>query len=47
MGTGTDAAIGASDLTLVRGLLAVPDAIRLSRQTLATIKGNLSLAPVS
>lgn len=42
MGTGTDAAIEASDLTLVRGdLLAVPDAIQLSRRTLATIKGNL------
>ena len=42
MGTGTDAAIEASDLTLVRGdLLAVPDAILLSRHTLATIKGNL------
>jgi Cu+-exporting ATPase len=42
MGTGTDAAIEASDLTLVRGdLLAVPDAIDLSRRTLATIKGNL------
>ena len=42
MGTGTDAAIEASDLTLVRGdLLAVPDAIGLSRRTLATIKGNL------
>ncbi|VXC49093.1 cation-translocating P-type ATPase [Aeromicrobium sp. 9AM] len=42
MGTGTDAAIEASDLTLVRGdLLAVPDAIRLSRRTLGTIKGNL------
>jgi Cu+-exporting ATPase len=42
MGTGTDAAIEASDLTLVRGdLTAVPDAIRLSRRTLATIKGNL------
>jgi P-type Cu+ transporter len=41
MGTGTDAAIEAGDLTLVRGdLLAVPDAILLSR-TLATIKGNL------
>src|SRR5882724_8183330 len=39
MGTGTDAAIEASDLTLVRGdLLAVPDAILLSRRTLATIK---------
>ena len=42
MGTGTDAAIQASDLTLVRGdLLAIPDAILLSRRTLATIKGNL------
>jgi Cu+-exporting ATPase len=42
MGTGADAAIEASDLTLVRGdLLAVPDAIELSRRTLATIKGNL------
>jgi Cu+-exporting ATPase len=42
MGTGTDAAIEASDLTLVRGDLRVTaDAIRLSRRTLATIKGNL------
>ena len=42
MGTGTDEAIQASDLTLIRGdLLAVPDAILLSRRTLATIKGNL------
>jgi Cu+-exporting ATPase len=42
MGTGTDAAIEAADLTLIRGdLLAVPDAIALSRRTLATIKGNL------
>jgi P-type Cu+ transporter len=42
MGTGADAAIEASDLTLVRGdLLAVPDAILLSRRTLATIKANL------
>ncbi|WP_051772634.1 heavy metal translocating P-type ATPase [Saccharothrix sp. NRRL B-16314] len=42
MGTGTDAAIEAGDLTLVRGdLLAAVDAIRLSRRTLATIKGNL------
>ncbi|MGW4750636.1 heavy metal translocating P-type ATPase, partial [Streptomyces sp. NPDC004290] len=41
MGTGTDAAIEASDLTLVRGDLRVAaDAIRLSRRTLATIKGN-------
>ena len=42
MGTGTDAAIEAADLTVVRGdLLAVPDAIALSRRTLTTIKGNL------
>jgi Cu+-exporting ATPase len=42
MGTGTDAAIEASDLTLVRGdLRAAVDAIRLSRRTLAIIKGNL------
>jgi Cu+-exporting ATPase len=42
MGTGTDAAIEAAGLTLVRGdLCAVPDAISLSRRTLATIKGNL------
>jgi Cu+-exporting ATPase len=42
MGTGTDAAIEAADLTLVRGdLRAVPDAIRLSRRTLGTIRGNL------
>ncbi len=42
MGTGTDVAIAASDLTLVRGdLRAAPDAIRLSRATLRTIKGNL------
>ncbi|WP_081982292.1 heavy metal translocating P-type ATPase [Streptacidiphilus albus] len=42
MGTGTDAAMEAADLTLVRGdLLAAADAIRLSRRTLATIKGNL------
>ncbi len=42
VGTGTDVAIEASDLTLVRGdLLAAVDAIRLSRRTLATIKGNL------
>jgi P-type Cu+ transporter len=45
MGTGTDAAIEAAGLILVRGdLLAVPDAIRLSRRTLRTIKGNLSWA---
>ena len=42
MGTGTDAAIEAGDLTLVRGdLRAAGDAIRLARRTLATIKGNL------
>jgi len=42
MGTGTDVAIEASDLTLVRGdLQAAVDAIRLARRTLATIKGNL------
>jgi Cu+-exporting ATPase len=42
IGTGTDVAIEASDLTLVSGdLQAAADAIRLSRRTLATIKGNL------
>jgi P-type Cu+ transporter len=42
IGTGTDVAIEASDLTLVSGdLLAAPAAIRLARRTLATIKGNL------
>jgi P-type Cu+ transporter len=42
IGTGTDVAIEASDITLVSGdLLASVDAIRLSRRTLATIKGNL------
>ncbi len=42
MGTGTDVAIAASDITLVRGdLLAGVDAVRLSRRTLAVIKGNL------
>ena len=42
MGTGTDAAIEAADLTLVRGdLRAAADAIRLSRRTLGTIRGNL------
>ena len=45
MGTGTDVAIEASDLTLVRGDLRVTaDAIRLSRRTLRTIKGNLGWA---
>jgi len=42
MGTGTDVAIEAADITLVGGRLrAVPDAIRLARATLRTIKGNL------
>jgi Cu+-exporting ATPase len=42
MGTGTDVAIEAADLTLVRGdLRAAADAIRLARRTLGTIKGNL------
>jgi len=42
MGTGTDVAIEASDLTAVRGdLRAAVDAVRLARRTLATIKGNL------
>jgi Cu+-exporting ATPase len=45
IGTGTDVAIEASDLTLVSGdLLAAPDAIRLSRATLRTIKQNLAWA---
>jgi Cu+-exporting ATPase len=42
IGTGTDVAIEASDITLVSGdLRAAPDAIRLARRTLRTIKGNL------
>ena len=42
MGTGTDAAIQAADITLMRSdVAAVVDAIRLSRRTLGTIKGNL------
>jgi len=42
MGTGTDVAIEAADITLVRGdLMAAADAVRLSRRTLRTIKGNL------
>ncbi|WP_394771367.1 heavy metal translocating P-type ATPase [Lacisediminihabitans sp.] len=42
MGTGTDAAIAASDITVVSGdLLVVADAVRLSRRTLSVIKGNL------
>ena len=45
MGTGTDVAIQASDLTLVRGDLRVAaDAVRLSRRTLRTIKTNLGWA---
>ncbi|MEU4586530.1 heavy metal translocating P-type ATPase [Kitasatospora aureofaciens] len=45
MGTGTDAAIEAGDLTLVRGdLRSAADAIRLSRRTLGTIRGNLCWA---
>ena len=42
LGTGTDVAIEASDLTLVRGdLRAVPEAVALSRRTLRIIEGNL------
>ncbi|MDF4248804.1 heavy metal translocating P-type ATPase [Streptomyces sp. WMMB303] len=42
MGTGTDVAIGAADVTLVRDdIEALPDAVRLARRTLATIRGNL------
>ena len=42
MGTGTDAAIAASDITVMSGdLVVVGDAIRLARRTLGTIKGNL------
>ncbi|MFF3861463.1 heavy metal translocating P-type ATPase [Streptomyces sp. NPDC002209] len=42
MGTGTDVAIGAADVTLVRGdIEAVADAVRLARRTLATIRLNL------
>jgi Cu+-exporting ATPase len=42
MGTGTDVAIAASDITLVRGTLsAAVDSIQLSRRTLGIIRGNL------
>lgn len=42
MGSGTDAAIGAADVTLVReDLQAIPDAVRLARRTLGTIRSNL------
>jgi Cu+-exporting ATPase len=42
MGTGTDVAIAASDITLVRGTLsAAADALLLSRRTLSIIRGNL------
>ncbi|MFB6714698.1 MULTISPECIES: heavy metal translocating P-type ATPase [unclassified Streptomyces] len=42
MGTGTDVAIGAADVTLVRGdIEAIGDAVRLARRTLATIRANL------
>jgi Cu+-exporting ATPase len=42
IGTGTDVAIEASDVTLIRGdLRAVPTAVELSRRTLRTIRGNL------
>ncbi len=42
MGGGTDAAIAASDITIISGdLLVVADAVRLARRTLGTIKGNL------
>ncbi|MFC8348301.1 heavy metal translocating P-type ATPase [Streptomyces sp. NPDC057280] len=42
MGTGTDVAIGAADVTLVRGdIEAVADAVRLARRTLGTIRANL------
>ncbi|WP_432089222.1 heavy metal translocating P-type ATPase [Streptomyces sp. bgisy095] len=45
MGSGTDAAIGASDITLVRGDIdALADAVRLARRTLATIRVNLAWA---
>ena len=42
MGTGTDAAMSAGDLTITRGdLMGVADGIRLARKTLGTIRGNL------
>ncbi|MGA0122376.1 MAG: HAD-IC family P-type ATPase, partial [Gaiellales bacterium] len=45
MGTGTDAARAAADVTLVRpDLVAAADAVRLARRTMATIRGNLAWA---
>ena len=42
IGTGTDVAMEAGDITLIRGdLRSVPQAIRLSKKTMRTIKGNL------
>lgn len=42
MGSGTDVAIGAADVTLVRGdIEALADAVRLARRTLGTIRANL------
>ncbi len=42
LGSGTDAAIGAADVTVLReDLQAVPDAVRLARRTLGTIRANL------
>ncbi|WP_246495441.1 heavy metal translocating P-type ATPase [Streptomyces zagrosensis] len=45
MGGGTDAAIGAADITLVReDMGALPDAVRLARRTLGTVRSNLAWA---
>jgi Cu+-exporting ATPase len=45
MGTGSDVAIGAADVTLVRGdIEALADAVRLARRTLRTIRANLAWA---